>query len=556
MVKYSEFIGDPLHEEHGIGALTLSDFIREICEKYGENEAIYWRDLADVEHRIDYKELFNQSRNVAKSLIAGGVNKGTRVGILISNRPEWLYSLFGATMAGATVVAINTFSTRQELDYQLRVADIGYVITEARVAKHNFIDDMIALCPELNSPDQVPLKSSKYPFLREVVCIDQGQAIGAVLNWDDFISRAKETSDSVVDAASKAANATEDALIFFSSGSTALPKAIRQTHRAATLQCWRMAKMYDFDSSVRTWNANGYFFSGNFAMSFGTLCRGGCLVMLRYFDPDKALQLIQDEKVSCVIAWPHQEARFKDCPIWASADFSHVKWVTYFSVFREHPSAHIDWAGFDGYGLTETFTFVSLISGSDNANASQGKVLPGNIIRIVDPNTGELLPIGETGEIIVKGPTLTPGYIGIPPEDTFDAEGFMHTADAGYFSEEGELFWKGRLSDIIKTGGANVSPSEIDSIISQHPAIQSSYTVGIPHDTLGEIVVSCIVLSESQDMDANSVRNYAREYLSGYKVPREVLFFREEELPLTGSNKVKNSDLRVLAAKKLGLAFT
>lgn len=288
-------------------------------------------------------------------------------------------------------------------------------------------------------------------------------------------------------------------------------------------------------------------------MSFGTLCRGGTLVMLRYFDPDQSLVLIEREKVSCVIAWPHQEARLTECEAWKIGDFSSVKWVTYFSMFHNHPTTTIEWQGFDGYGLTETFTFVSLISGKDNELGCQGKVLPGNTIRIVDPDSGEILPLGETGEIIVKGPTLTSGYIGVPPEDTFDANGFLHTADAGYFGEDGSLFWKGRLGDIIKTGGANVSPAEIDSVIATHPSIQSSHTVGLPHDTLGEIVVSCILLSEGKQLSADEVRKHAKKDLSGYKVPREVLFFSEEELPLTGSNKVKSSALRVIAAERLNI---
>jgi len=551
MPELSEFVGTPLSEEPGIGALTLPGFILELCKQYGDREAVYWRDLEGNPQRWTYTDLLEMSTAVARALVALGVNKGTRVGILISNRPEWLFSAFGAAMAGAVTVALNTFSTREELRHQLKAADIGVVIMEAGVASQNFVDDLMALCPQLEVTNSEQLRSAEFPCLRHVVCIDRGRATGRIYDWDEFLSKGREISTEFIDAISSTANATDDALIFFSSGSTALPKAIRQTHRAATLQCWRMAKMYDFDSSVRTWNANGYFFSGNFAMSFGTLCRGGCLVMLRYFDPDKALELIQEEQVSCVIAWPHQEERFKECPAWEKADFSHVKWVTYFSSFREHHTADIDWAGFDGYGMTETFTFVALISGRDNTDSCQGMVLPGNTIRIIDPESGDVLPVGETGEIIVKGPTLTPGYIGVPPEDTFDESGFFHTADAGYFSADGQLFWKGRLSDIIKTGGANVSPAEIDSVISRHPAVQSSFTVGVPHDSLGEIVVSCIVLREGQNLDGVTVKSFARESLSGYKVPREVLFFAEEDLPLTGSNKIKHTELRVIAANRL-----
>jgi fatty-acyl-CoA synthase len=162
--------------------------------------------------------------------------------------------------------------------------------------------------------------------------------------------------------------------------------------------------------------------------------------------------------------------------------------------------------------------------------------------------------MGETGEIIAKGPTLTCGYLKSPPEELFDREGFIHTADAGYLTPEGHLFWKGRLGDMIKTGGANVSPAEIDAVLVEHPAIQSVFSVGVPHETLGEIVVSCVVLRNGHDVDEGALQKFARQTLASFKVPRKVLFFAEEELPITGSNKIRRGELRALAAARIKLA--
>lgn len=551
MNKLSEFKGIPLDEEPGIGALTLSAFIAEIAQQFASKEAVYGNDVQGNEIRWSYQELFDNSCEVAKALLAAGAGKGTRVGVLISNRPEWLSCLFGSAMVGATTVALNTFSTRTELKYQLQAADVAVLFMESEVASHNFVEDILEICPALNVSKKQTLFDEEFPYLRHVVCIDKGCAIGAIQELGDFLAQSDSISDSLVAASAATVSSLEDALIFFSSGSTALPKAIRHTHRAATLQCWRTGKLFELDSTDRTWNANGYFFSGNFAMAFGTLSRGGCLVMSRYFDPDKALALIQKERVTCVIAWPHQEERLKECAAWATADFSRLRRVIASSSFHTHPTVNINWNGINGYGMTETFTFIAAASGEELAKGSHGLVFAGNIIRIIDPDTGDILPIGETGEIIVKGPTVSPGYLRVAPEATFDTEGFLHTADAGYFSEAGDLFWKGRLSDIIKSGGANVSPTEIDAVLFEHPEIQQSNTVGIPHDTLGEIVVSCIVLHPGSTLDEAAVKAYAKEYLSGYKVPRVVLFFREDELPTTGSNKVRHKELREIAIKRL-----
>src|SRR3546814_526992 len=128
--------------------------------------------------------------------------------------------------------------------------------------------------------------------------------------------------------------------------------------------------------------------------------------------------------------------------------------------------------------------------------------------------------------------------------------GFFRTGDGGYVDAENRLYWEGRLNDIIKTGGANVSPLEIDDVIRAHPAVKITLTVGVPHDTLGEIVVACIVPFENVSLDERTVRDFAKEKLASYKVPRRVLFFRDEELATTGSSKIKSGELRKLAAQR------
>jgi fatty-acyl-CoA synthase len=143
------------------------------------------------------------------------------------------------------------------------------------------------------------------------------------------------------------------------------------------------------------------------------------------------------------------------------------------------------------------------------------------------------------------------GYLGIPRDETLDADGFFHTGDGGYLDEAGRLFWEGRLSDIIKTGGANVSPREIDALLADYPGVKLSQTVGVPHETLGELVVSCIVPHEGASIEETAIRAFARERLASYKVPRRVLFFRDDELEMTGTDKVKAGALRQLAVERL-----
>jgi acyl-CoA synthetase (AMP-forming)/AMP-acid ligase II len=143
------------------------------------------------------------------------------------------------------------------------------------------------------------------------------------------------------------------------------------------------------------------------------------------------------------------------------------------------------------------------------------------------------------------------GYLRVPAEETFDAEGFFHTGDGGFIDAEGRLHWHGRLNDIVKTGGANVSPLEIDAVLVQCPGVKIAATVGVPHDTLGEMVVACIVAEAGATLDESAVRTFAAERLSSYKVPRRVVFLAESDLSLTGTNKVKTAALRELVTGRL-----
>ena len=161
------------------------------------------------------------------------------------------------------------------------------------------------------------------------------------------------------------------------------------------------------------------------------------------------------------------------------------------------------------------------------------------------------MALGERGEIAVKGPTLMLGYLGVPLDETLDAEGLFRTGDGGWFDDAGRLHWEGRLNDIVKTGGANVSPLEIDAVLKTCPGIKLVQTVGVPHDTLGELVVACVVLHSGASLDEAGVQAFAKQTLASYKVPRRVLFFAEQALALTGSAKIKTADLKLLAIARL-----
>ncbi len=540
-----------------LGSLTLGGFLRDVCTKYADREALVFH-TPERAVRMTYAQVWAEANSVARSLVARGVTKDTRVGVLATNRPEWITAVFGVALAGGVGVALSTFAKAAELEYMLRVSDVSLLIVERNVLERDFVAELLELVPELAM--QAPAYSTRMPFLRRAVVIGEAPK-GAFESWSEFVHGGPHAPAALVDAIADEVSPVDRGMIFFSSGSTSKPKSIVHMHRAAAIQCWRWRDIYNVDTNVRTWAANGFFWSGNFASALGTtFAAGGCLVLQRVFLGDEALELIQKERVTLPIAWPHQWVRLVEAPGYEKADLSTLKYVGDTSPLRKHPTVKTSWEEpMFCYGNTETLTLnTAYPSGTDSktVGGSHGVPLGGNILRIVEPVTGKVLNRNEPGEIAVKGPTTMLGYLRVALEDTFDEEGFFRTGDGGFIDEEGRLHWKGRLNDIIKTGGANVSPLEIDAVLKECPGVKIAATVGVPHDTLGEIVVACIVSKPDEQLDEAQVRGFVGKRLSSFKVPRRVLFVAESDLELTASNKVKTAPLKALAAKRLAEDFS
>ena len=545
--------GPPLSEEPGLGTLTLSGWLREVTARSGPAEALVMHE-GDSVTRWTYDDLWARANQVARALIACGVGKGTRVGVLMTNRPEFLSAVFGIALAGGVAATFSTFSTPAELDHLLTSSACHVLLMERKVLKKDFTAILIDLEPAIAMAAPGALTAPHFPFLRHIACVGGGD--GMIEPWDDFLSRGDVVDQALVDATAATVTPADPGVLFFSSGSTAKPKGILSMHRGVTLQLWRWKRFLAAKEDARAWSANGFFWSGNFAMAIGgALSSGGILILQATFQPEEALTLMERERATMAFAWPHQWTQLEAAANWNDVDLSSLYYVNPANPLGRHPTVSTDWQEpMSAYGNTETFTISTIFdSGTpvERIADTHGIPLPGNIFKIFDPLTGQVVPLGERGEIAVKGPTLMLGYIGVPLDESVDADGFFHTGDGGWFDAEGRLHWEGRLNDIIKTGGANVSPIEIDTVIKSCPGVKVTQTVGVPHETLGELVVTCIVPHLDAPLDEEAIRSFAKAQLASYKVPRRVLLFSEDDLSLTGSAKIKTADLKALVIKQL-----
>jgi len=521
-----------------MGALTLGGLLDEVTERNAGSEAVSFSEKDGQTIRWSYDELDARARGFAKALVAAGAGKGTRVALLVGNRPEWVAAAFGAAMTGTVLVPVNTLFEPPEIEHVLHHCDAAILLHQARLSHHAYDDQLREI-------------EGRLPYLTRRVCL-------GTPDYEDFLLEGEKVSDEMLDSRAREVSPYDDALVIYTSGSTGRPKGVLHAHRAAAIQSWRFAQQLRLDDTVRVWSAYPFFWTAGFCMVMGgTLAAGGCLVLQELFDPGEALALLERERVTTPFAWPHQMAALESHPDWGARDFSAVRHVESFSALGRHPTVEAgnSWSPRSAYGLTETFTIVTSMPADTPEPlrlGHEGEILPGNSLRIVDAETGVDQPAGVAGEIRVKGPTLMRGYLKVAPESVFDEEGFFATGDAGFVDEERRLHWVGRTSDLIKTGGANVSPVEIENELLRHPDLQSALAVGVPHPTLDQVVVVCAVARIGSDVTEDGVRDFLKGKLASYKLPRHVLFFDEDELVLTGNAKIKVDELRSLAALRLG----
>ncbi|MEZ5183193.1 MAG: class I adenylate-forming enzyme family protein [Acidimicrobiales bacterium] len=537
------FSGPDLDEVDGIGALTMGGFLAEVVDRFGPNEAVVFDDaLRDGETvRWTYADLGREARRIARALVAAGVEPGETVAIVMANRPEALAAIFGAAMVGAVAAPTSTFSPRPELGDLLRIGGAAVVLTQAELRGRRFGDDVAALRHRL---DHV-----------------RSTAVLGEASWDELLASGEAVAAGELDARLAAVAPDDPALAIFSSGTTSEPKGMLHGHRSPCLQFWLQAGLFGRDQRTRLYAPLPIFWTAGLNTAVGsTLAAGGTWIAHEVFDAGEALRLLERERVTEPYTLPHQTAALAEHPAWADADLSSIRCAYGKGAYARHPSVDPDpsWIMPVGYGLSETCSFVSgygCHEPREQMKVGNGRLLPGTSLRVIDPTSGEALGIGEAGELAVAGATRMLGYLGRHGDACFDADGFFRTGDAGHVDAEGIVHWTGRRTEMIKTGGANVSPAELEVALRACPPVKLSRVLGVPDDRLGQVIVACIVCRDGATATEADIQAFLRERVAAYKVPKRVLFFAAEEVPMTSSaTKVRDEALLDLVRGRLAPA--
>jgi fatty-acyl-CoA synthase len=528
---------------------TLPDLLDELAARQPAHELVV---AGAGARRLTYGETRTQARELAGGLLRAGVKRGDMVALLMNNRPEWLLVGFAVTMLGATLVPISTWSRPRELEYVLNHCAASILITVPRFGGQDYLGALA----ELGGPGR-----GRLPHLRRVVVV--GEEVAGLSTLESLWAPGRDVSADEIDAARRSVSPEDVAYVLYTSGTTSTPKGVPLCHGGLVENTWNIGERQRLTPADRLWMGISLFWSFGCANGLlAVMTHGGTIVLQEQMDSAAALALIEGERCSVYYGTPNIAQALIEHPDRPRRDLSSLR--TGAAIGAPAAMQMVMDLGAreicNVYGLTECYGNCSVTDAHDPAEIRRttvGHPLPGMEIRVVDRETRRPRPPGEVGEILVRG-HLTPGYYRDPERNaaSFDAEGFLLTGDLGFIGDDGRLRFRGRLKEMVKTGGINVAPLEVEEILMSHPAVEQAYVVGLPDPRREEVLVAVVVPRPDRQVEPEVLHALCRDALAAYKVPQEIHLMKREELPITGTGKVQKFRLaeRLASARGPGSA--
>ncbi|ABD25913.1 AMP-dependent synthetase and ligase [Novosphingobium aromaticivorans DSM 12444] len=517
---------------------TVGDLLLRAADLHAERTALALPGVA-----VSYRELRDGAFRVARALIGLGIARGEHVALLMPNSVEFAEALFGIMLAGCVAVPLNA---------RHRAAEIGYIIdnSQARIlltSRHD--SDPVNFIEVIEQALPTP---SAAPALRYVALL-RGEGSGDVLGREAFLSQGVRTDPAEVEHTRRSVRVRDAALIIYTSGTTANPKGCVLPHEAVTRGPVERARYRLSANGVDvTWAGGPLFHIGSLAPFIGSVGVAGTFLADSYFEPGRAIALM--EKHAVTLAWPWFAAIVQgiiDHPEFSAEKFAHLKYLFLIApptlVERVQdllPHTEI----IQACGMTETSGVFALCDTDEDRESrifTQGKACPGIEIRIVDPETGQDLPDGTMGEILVRGYNVMDGYWDAP-EKTSEAlvgHGWLKTGDLYTRQPNGSLIFGGRCKDMLKVGGENVAAIEVEAFLCTHPAVKTAEVVGRPDPRLDEVPVAFIELYDGETINEEELIAFCRGRIASYKVPRAIRFMSAADWPMSAT-KIDKRALR------------
>lgn len=529
---------------------TPGDLLREQAALRGSDTAV-----VHVAGTASYAHLHRRAVAVCRALQRMGVGRGDRVGLLATNRIQWLESYFGASMAGATVHAFNSWVTARELDHLVGEAACKVLIMMERHGRRTYLDNLQGLAPEVWHEDPGGWRSSRYPALETVVVVG-GAAPRGALDYEEWV-QADENDLGAGAAPDWVVSAVDHGVVLYTSGSTAQPKAVPLLGYGMVENGFQIGERMGLTHEDRVWLSSPLFWSFGCANALmATFTHGATLVLQEQFHPAGAVDLIEAHECTAAYLLPTLTRAILDQEDLDVSRLASLRTGLTIGTPDDVRLAAED-MGVDGvcnvYGSTETYGNCCVTPrDADLADrlTSQGPPLPGVSIRAVDLATGTAAAVGDVGHIEVKG-YLTPGYLGVRAkgEGIFTEDGYYRTGDLGWLDDRGWLHYSARATEMIKTSGINVAPAEVEEFMAGLDGVANVAVVGVPDESRGEIVVAYVVPDSGRTLQESELIAQCRSGIASYKVPTRVYVLAE--LPKTSTGKLHRVKLKEMSLSSM-----
>lgn len=546
---------------------SIAEHFSEIVTQFPEHEAVV---SLPQNKRLNYQSLSDAVDKLAKGILAQGFAKGERIGIWSTNNIEWLQLQMATARIGVVLVNLNPAYKIQELSYALKRSEVQGIFIIPAFRKSNYIEMLVTLLPELKQPGQNKMGSREFPFLRKAILYDPADSEqtqctypGFIL-WQDVIKSGKHISTKTLDEISSSLDIDDPINIQYTSGTTGFPKAVTLTHHNILNNAWFSAQALHMTENDRLCVPVPFYHCFGMVLA-NLLCMsvGACVVIpSEHFDALMVLKAIESEHCTVIHGVPtmfiaeldHKEFKQYDMTSLRTGIMAGAPCLPLL-MKRVMDDMHCSEI-LIGYGETEASPLTHLTNRNDNMERrteTVGKNLPHQEVKIVNTETGKTVPLSEVGEICFRGYHIMQGYYGQKDKtrEAINKNGWLYSGDLGTMDKKGYVRITGRRKEMIIRGGENIYPKEIESFLSTHPKVSQVAVFGIPDDYYGEQIMAWIQLHEGKQSTEEDIRNYCKDQIAHFKIPKHIWFINE--FPMTVTGKLQKFRMREIAIEKLNL---
>ena len=538
---------------------TFSSVLDTMVENYPDQYAFKYPTL---DYTRTYEEFRRDVDECAAALISLGVKAGDHVAVWATNVPEWFITFWATTKIGAVLVTVNTAYKIHEIEYLLKQSDTHTLIMIEYCKDINYKEIIEELCPELKTLEAgKPLYSKNLPFLRNVVSV--GFNMDGCLTFEQMLSRSSLVPIEEVRRRASLVKPDDVCNMQYTSGTTGFPKGVMLTHRNIVNNGKTIGDRMDLSTADRMMIQVPMFHCFGMVLSMTSMMtHGGTLCPIPYFSPKSSLACVNDEHITCFNGVPTMFIAMFNHPDFAKTDFSYMR--TGIMAGANCPADLMRRASVEMnmreiisvYGQTEASpgcTMGEVNEDLDHRVETVGSAFPGVECKIIDPETGEELPDGESGEFVARGFNIMKGYYKMPEatQQAIDKDGWLHSGDICMRTSDGYYKVTGRLKDMIIRGGENLYPREIEEFYLTNPKVRDIQVVGVPDEKYGEECCAWIILHKGETSSEAEMREYGNASIARHKVPKYFMFV--EEFPMNAAGKILKYKMREESAEKLGL---